>query len=73
MNTYIVKKEDIRKKIIKLTNCNCCGSKGEIINLINICGPIQKHDIGKMMKKIDNIWYIENQKQFERRMKNERN
>lgn len=83
--TYIIKQSDVRKgrfgflgdgknaTYIEIDKCSCCGRPSEQIPVdFTFMGGVQESDVGKIMKRIDGIWYVENTEQFERRVAKEK-
>ncbi len=62
--TYIVKKEDVGKG--RLASRILINSVME--NPFETLGVVLKQDIGKKCVKIKNHWYVENQKQYSKRI-----
>ena len=73
LKCYIVKKSDISKSTstpVKVEACDHCGHE-ETIYPFEPLGTVIPQDVGKMCKKIEGIWYVENQEQFKARLKKE--
>lgn len=57
-NTYQIEKRDI----------GCTeDNKRKKENVFEPLGYVQPNDVGKLCKKTDGIWYVENEKQFKKR------
>ena len=71
MKEYIVKKEDIGKGAnspVK-TTCGCCHTTTTSYPFEPL-GRVLPQDVGKMCVKRGNLWYVENDSQFEKRIAN---
>lgn len=71
MTTYTVQKEDVGKtesNPVTETCFQCHNQRKEYP--FEPLGRVITKDVGKMCKKIDNIWYVENQEQFNKRINN---
>ena len=69
MKKYFIEKEDVGK-FYKKIKCGCCGAI-ETISFSSCLGQVLPCDVGKMMLKNGDIWQVENQSQFEKRIKKE--
>jgi hypothetical protein len=66
MKRYFIQKDDVGKSYKKI-NCPCCNSV-EVIYFSSCLGNVLPCDVGKMMVKYGDIWQVENQEQFEKRI-----
>ena len=65
---YIVQVSDIGKtgyNTVK-TMCKCCGEV-KVTNPFEPLGRVLPQDVGKMMKMVNGLWYVENEEQFRKR------
>jgi len=67
MNKYVytVQSEDVGRRSLKITMCPECGNS-RIINYPG--GVVLVHDIGKYIYEENDVFQVENQEQFERRI-----
>lgn len=71
---HVVTKEDVGKNFIQKPDCKCCGAKGPVLWLVDVCGRILKGDVGKRIYKVLNdagdssILQIESDEQLKRRL-----
>jgi len=69
MTKYTVKTSDIGKTGFNQAFVICPECKHEIREYpFEPLGRVLKQDVGKICKKIDDLWYVENQDQFKARI-----
>lgn len=66
MRKYIIQKSDVGK-YSAILKCACCESK-EVIVFSGCLGRVLSCDVGKIMVKNGDVWQVENQSQFEKRI-----
>jgi hypothetical protein len=66
MKKYFIKESDVGK-FSTVIKCACCESK-EVIVFSGCLGRVLKCDVGKMMVKNGDVWQVENESQFNKRI-----
>lgn len=69
MTKYTIKPDDVGKNgsSAVITHCDHCQNT-VVERPFEPLGRVLKTDIGKICKKVNGIWYVENQQQFTERM-----
>lgn len=65
---HTITREDIDKAFIKLPGCNSCGHNHSPIQVSSVIGRIISIDVGKRIYRVGDIYQVENQEQFDRRL-----
>lgn len=61
--TYFIQPDDVWARCIKDRG------DGEVICFESVMGRIMEQDVGKMMQKVGDFWYVENDEQFRKRVR----